>query len=322
MPADTSTSCTLEALGTYVFIGTRSSTDLPLAVQVARQILADVDETCSRFRTDSDLTRVNNHPGQWVEVDQILIAAIDTACEAARKTDGLVNPLLGRPLVTLGYDRDFDLLVAAEEESSLVPEVTPSPDIAAWQQIGLDPGGAVIIPVGTALDLGSTGKAWAADLVAAAFADLLDSPALISLGGDIRISENDGTPWEIAISERPPDLLGEPGDTVVVGLDSGGLATSSTRVRQWRRGGVRRHHLLDPRTGLPAPEVWRTATATGPNCTAANTASTVAIVLGEAAPRWLDDRGISARLVSSDGDITLVGDWPEDATTTLSGRRG
>ena len=318
MQSDTATTCTREALGTYVFIGTRSSEDLERAERMATQILIDVDETCSRFRVDSDLTRVNNHPGQWVEVDPILVAAVHAACEAARETDGLVNPLLGRPLVQLGYDRDFELLAEAEE-SPLLSDTSPAPSISAWQRIRLDPEGAVRIPTGTALDLGSTGKAWAADLVAAAFADLLEAPALISLGGDIRISEPDDLPWQIAISERPEESA-----EVTVGLDGGGLATSSTQVRRWRRGGVRRHHLIDPRTGLPAAEVWRTVTATGPTCLAANTASTAAVVLGEAAPQWLAERGVTARLVHADGSVLHLGEWPvpDPALVTAPRPRG
>ncbi len=298
---------TLEALGTYVFIGTRAAEDIPEAEAIALQITRDVDETCSRFRDDSDLSRVNDHPGEWVAVDPLLVSAVESACEAARQTDGLVNPLLGRPLVLLGYDRDFALLHQSDEVVDSVEPLPLVPDIHAWQSIGIDREGAVLIPAGTALDLGATAKAWAADLIAAAFAQTLRCSSLINLGGDIRISQADGEPWPIAIGERP-DL---PAD-VVVGLDDGGLATSSTQVRQWRRSGVRRHHIINPRTGLPATEVWRTVTATGPSCVAANIASTAAIVLGHEAPGWLTERGVSARLVSGSGDVLRVGNWPTD----------
>jgi len=301
------TTSRLEALGTYVFIGTRYAADLARAELVAMEILLDVDETCSRFRDDSDLSQVNNHPGRWVEIDPLLVAAVTAACEAARQTDGLVNPLLGRPLVQLGYDRDFKLLTECEDTEVTMPfpGAGAGPSLRSWEQIRVDPDGALLIPAGTALDLGATGKAFAADLIAAAFTEALGGPALVSLGGDIRISQHDGLPWEIAISEGP-DQAAE----VHIGLDGGGLATSSTRVRHWRRGGVARHHLIDPRTGLSATEVWRTVTATGPTCMAANTASTAAIVLGADAPEWLADRGVSARLVSSAGEVLHVGAWP------------
>lgn len=307
------TATTFEALGTTVFVAVRSPGDLTTARRLATEVLRDVDEVCSRFRPDSDLCLANAHPGRWVAVDPLLVAAVDAALGAARVTGGLVNPLLGRPLVHLGYDRDFARLVECDEDGAL-PTMAPAPDPDAWREIELDPAGALRIPVGTALDLGATGKAWAADLVAAAYAEQLDAAALVSVGGDLRIAAPDGRPWPVAVAERP----GDPPEALV-GLDRGGLATSSTRVRRWTRHGVHRHHLLDPRTGLPAAEVWRTVTATGATCVAANTASTAAVVLGAAAPRWLADRHVTARLVARDGRVQTVGTWPADDLPVAGG---
>jgi len=90
------------------------------------------------------------------------------------------------------------------------------------------------------------------------------------------------------------------------------VATSSTVRRTWRRGGVRIHHVVDPRTAAPAAPVWRTATVAAPTCTEANTAATAAIVLGRDAPRWLAERGHTARLVDHAHRIVRVGDWPSD----------
>ncbi len=297
---------TFAALGTTVFVAVRDAADLTTARRLAAEVLRDVDEVCSRFRPDSDLSLANAHPGRWVEVDPLLVAAVEAAVGAARSTGGLVNPLLGRPLVHLGYDRDFALLVEREDDDSL-PTMAPAPDPDAWREIALDPAGALRIPAGTALDLGATGKAWAADLVAAAHAEQLDASALVSVGGDLRIALPDGRPWPVAIADRP----GDPPEALVT-LDEGGLATSSTRVRRWTRHGVRRHHLLDPRTGLPAAEFWRTVTTTGASCVAANTASTAAVVLGPDAPAWLAEHGVAARLVSRDGEVLTVGSWPRE----------
>lgn len=300
------TAATFEALGTYVFLGLREGASIGAARTIAEGILADVDRTCSRFREDSDLSRANRHAGDWVEVDPILVAAVHTACDAARQTDGLVNPLLRRPLEQLGYDRDFGLLTECEHLVATPP--TP-PALNAWAHIELDPDGALRIPAGAALDLGATGKAWAADLVASAIGGELGCGAVVSLGGDIAIAPDDGAPWPIEISTLP----GEPPDTTIT-LDRGGLATSSTQVRRWSRGGIRMHHLLDPRTGLPAPLTWRTVTATGPSATAANTATTAAIVLGDEAPAWLTAHDVTARLVSTDGTVVTTGSWPAATT--------
>jgi FAD:protein FMN transferase len=297
------TVATFQAIGTTVYVGVRDAGELRLARRLAAEILVDVDEVCSRFRADSDLARVNASPGSWVEVDPLLVAAVDVAVEAARQTEGLVHPLLGRPLVQLGYDRTFDELVEIDAGFEVPLQV---PALDAWREIALDRSGRIRIPVGTALDLGATGKAWAADLIARAYEQNLCASAVVSVGGDLRIANPDGTPWLVAVSERPGDA------GTLVELGSGGMATSTTRIRRWTRAGARRHHVLDPRTGLPAVECWRTVTATGATCTAANTASTAAIVLGEEAPAWLAGRSVTARLVSHGGDVLPVGAWPAD----------
>ena len=300
----TGTHTSFEALGTTVFLAVRDARDLAQANRLSRTVLTDVDEVASRFRPDSDLSAVNREPGRWVEVDPLLVDAVAAAMAAAEQTAGLVSPLLGRPLVELGYDRDFRAVV----ERAATPEpVTPPPPVDAWREIRTDPAGRVRIPAGTALDLGSIGKAWVADLVATACEQHLSAGAVISVGGDLRVAAPDGDTWAVALSEQPGGPVSS-----VVHLDRGGLATSSTRVRRWGRHGARRHHLLDPRTGLPAAEVWHTVSAVGATCAAANTASTVAVVLGSDAPAWLRARGVTARLVDAGGAVHRTGSWPTE----------
>jgi thiamine biosynthesis lipoprotein len=98
----------------------------------------------------------------------------------------------------------------------------------------------------------------------------------------------------------------------MLAIAAGGVATSSTVVRRWRSGARTLHHLIDPRTGLPAVTPWRTATAAAASCLDANVASTASILLGDAAPEWLRARGIAARLVAVDGRVTRVGGWPAE----------
>jgi thiamine biosynthesis lipoprotein len=294
------TCATFEALGTYVFVATRAETDLDRATRLTRSLLDGVDRTCSRFRADSDLTRANARAGRWTDVDPLLVAAVGIAVEAARLTGGLVHPLLGRSLVSLGYDRD---LGALSDTGPVLPVAAPPLD--AWREIGLADG-ALRVPAGTALDLGATGKAFAADLVVAALADELDQPALVSVGGDLAVSRADGLSWPVCISEHP----GGPG--VTIWFEAGGLATSSIRVRRWRRGGTSYHHLLDPRTGMPADTPWSTATCLGDSSAGANAASTAAIVLGAEAPAWLAEHQVTARLVAVTGEVVPVGGWPAE----------
>jgi thiamine biosynthesis lipoprotein len=165
------------------------------------------------------------------------------------------------------------------------------------------------VPQGVVLDLGAVGKAFAADLVAGSIARTVGADCVVSLGGDVAVGavpDSPGHPWQVAVAEAPGD---DPAQLVV--LDRGGMATSTTTHRRWRSGGGTVHHLLDPRTGRPVERSWRTVSVAAASCVAANTASTASLVLGAAAPAWLAERGLPARLVAQDGSVTAVGGWPE-----------
>jgi FAD:protein FMN transferase len=291
---------TFSALGTYVYVATRDPGQLAAARRLTEAVLAEVDRTCSRFRDDSDLVRANAAAGHWVEVDPLLVAAVGVAVDAARATDGIVHPLLGRQLVSWGYDRDYGELV---DTGPATPPPAPGP--RSWTGLGLAED-AIRVPAGTALDLGSTGKAFAADLVAATLAGELSASAIVSVGGDLAVSRPDGEAWPVAVSGRLDELA------VIVWLERGGLATSNTQVRRWTRAGTAYHHLIDPRTGAPATSTWVTASCLGTTSVAANTASTAAIVLGAEAPAWLEEHGVTARLVAADGAVRRTGAWPVD----------
>jgi thiamine biosynthesis lipoprotein len=166
----------------------------------------------------------------------------------------------------------------------------------------------VQLPEGVSLDLGATAKAWAADAAARQITDALGIGALVSLGGDIATTGvvRQGH-WSILVSDGP----GQPEDHVTLPAGSA-MATSSTISRTWRRGGQSMHHVLDPRTSLPAPTVWRTVSVAAPTCVQANTLSTASIVRGHGAIPWLRERGVTARLVSAGGDVVRLGGWPQE----------
>jgi thiamine biosynthesis lipoprotein len=298
---------TWRALGTYVHLSTSDRAVLEPARQIAMRLLEDVDRTCSRFRKDSDLVRANASAGSWTNVDPLLLKAIGAAMEAAAQTDGLVDPTLGHALVAVGYDRDISLVLAESTDPAGVPVPARA---GAWMDIQRDPAGAVLVPHGSALDLGATAKAWAADLIVNAISAEFDSTVVLSLGGDVAVAGPDG--WPVAITET----IDDPAGAEVVHLPYGGLATSSTAARRWIRDGVMRHHLIDPRTGEPTDGRWRTVTATGATCVAANTATTAAIVLGDKAVGWLTEREIPARLVNTQGRIVRTDRWPEPEVTS------
>jgi thiamine biosynthesis lipoprotein len=274
---------------------------LEQAREIATRRLAQVDAACSRFRDDSELMQLP--AGRPVLVSAQLADLVRTALEAAQATDGLVNPTVGTVLGGLGYDRDWAEMAGDRPASPIRVRRLPS-----WRQVRLQ-GQHLTVPAGVRLDLGATGKAFTADLIAAQIAAELPVGALVALGGDIATAgpepENG---WNVLVQDRP----GDPSVTVRLAPQSA-IATSSTQGRRWTTGGRQMHHIVDPRTAAPAKVVWRTATVAAPTCAAANAFSTAALILGHDAPAWLQQQGVAARLVSASGDVVSIAGFP-DAT--------
>ncbi len=176
---------------------------------------------------------------------------------------------------------------------------------------------AVRVPTGVELDFGATAKALCVDRggerdrgrneqrrAGRAWAATSRSVALAATLG-----------WSVVVTDDHAASPDEGGQRVRI--SAGGLATSGTTVRRWQRGDDVLHHVVDPATGLPAEEHWRTVTVAAATCVDANIASTAALVMGARAPQWLSARGLPARLIAPDGAVTRVCSWPAEADEGL-----
>jgi len=304
---------TCQALGTYATVATTDPAALARAYALLTAELMAVDAACSRFRRGGELWRVNHARGRPVRVGPLLAQALAVALAAARLTDGDVDPTCGTSLARLGYDRDFAR--ARRRTSALRQPAIPAP---GWHSVDFDPElGQVRVAAGVVLDLGATAKALAADRAALTIEAELGCGVLVNLGGDIRVA---GSPpaagWRVGIADDTGFDAGpgpETGHTVLI--CTGGLATSGTAVRSWRRGSARLHHIIVPATGLPAQSCWRAASVAAATCVDANTASTAAILRGERAAAWLAGLGLPARLVRHSGEAVTIAGWPAEAST-------
>jgi thiamine biosynthesis lipoprotein len=294
------------ALGTGVRLVVTEERSRAAARAAVEGVLDAVDLACSRFRQDSELGALNRSAGHWAPVGPVLFEALEAALWAAGTTGGAVDPTVGRALRVAGYDRDFARI--PEDGGPIVVSLRPVP---GWRTIELDPDrrSARLAP-GTEVDLGSTAKGLAADRAAeAALAAAGGGGTLVSLGGDIAVA-GAAPPggWPVLVAEDHSVPLDSAGEVVLI--EDGGIATSSTRVRRWTRGGVELHHIIDPATGAPTAGPWRAATVAAATCLQANAAATAAIVMGAGAAEWLEGLGLPARLVGAGGEVLTVGGWP------------
>jgi FAD:protein FMN transferase len=301
-----------DALGTSARVAVWPPEDLGRACAAVDRVLDALDRQASRFRADSEITWLNHGGGGLFMLSDGLTEAVGVALAAARWTGGWVDPTVGDALISLGYDRDFAAIDQQRAEPPGVPVPAPG-----WDRVELH-GPMLRLPPGVRLDLGATAKGVGSDRAARAARSACGPPGgvLVSLGGDIAVagtSPRDG--WPVTVADGPdPARSAAP---QLVRLPSGAVATSSVTCRQWRRGGQSLHHIVDPRTGLPAAGPWQTVSAAAATCADANAATTAAIVAGPRAEDWLAMTGLPARLVARDGEVRYLGGWPAADGATL-----
>jgi thiamine biosynthesis lipoprotein len=303
----------IPALGTTAELLLTDPDVLVAAAAILRSKLDHIDRVASRFRADSEISKLYRDCNEVAVVSQDLLELLDVALWAAEATDGAVDPTVGGAMCRLGYDRDFSEIAGGV--TGLLPVPTPVP---GWKSIEVDTARRTVhMTPRTRIDLGATAKAWAADRAAEEVFSSLGCGVLVSLGGDVAVA---GPPPSGGFRIGLGDVSGGLPTGGAVAISAGGLATSGIAVRQWRLGGHHVHHIIDPSTGLPAEPVWRTVTVSAATCVDANAASTAAMVKGSAALSWLASRRLPARLVAMDGTVFRIAGWPDDTDTPIASK--
>lgn len=228
-------------MGTSVHVVVHGPDEL---ADLAVELVHDHEARWSRFRPDSEVSRLNDGAGSWVEVSPATVELVERAVQAHAVTGGRFDPTVLGDVIRAGYDRSYDDLDADRAEA-------PASD----RHRGIDgvevdrAGGAVRLPAGVGFDPGGIGKGLAADRICQAIDAEGAAGAMVNLGGDLRAIgfAPDGDEWTVDLD---PAATGTA--LMRVGIDQGAVATSTTLRRRWHIGGEARHHLIDPATGGPA----------------------------------------------------------------------
>jgi thiamine biosynthesis lipoprotein len=272
-------------------------------LEIVRALFTDWEHVLSRFLPESELSRLNRQAGKPIVVSDLLYHVLVTALDAAQATDGVYDPAMLDQLEKVGYDRSFDDLPETRFGFTF-----PGEPGGGWRGIHVDEGRQrVTLPEGIKLDFGGIAKGMAVD---AALEELRLNgieAALVNAGGDLAVLglPPDAEQWPISVPGRDQYWT--------LPLHHGAIATSGIAHRQWRQGDTLQHHLLDPRTGLPARgDLW-SVTVVADRCEQAEVAAKVAFILGsKQGAAFLKKHHIAGLLVRQDGSWATVEPWPED----------
>lgn len=266
---------------------------LRVAQQVEREVTR-IECKYTRFGDGGVLALLRRHPGRRVWLDAETARLIDIAAHWHRRSGGLFDVTGG------ALQRLWRFGAAAAPPDAVAVECALAHTGFArlrWEAPRLQ------LPPGMELDLGGLCKEYAVDRAHDLLAAQLDAPALVNLGGDLRVTRaRRAGPWRIGLERGDGSRAGGR----VVEVESGAVATSGSVRRHVESGGVRHGHVLDPRTGWPAKGL-RSATVVHPDATLADALSTALLVLGrERGFEVAGELGAEALVIDAEGDLAFT----------------
>jgi thiamine biosynthesis lipoprotein len=269
-------------------------------LDLAAARITELELRWSRFLHDSEVSALNRHAGRALQVSADTVALVEAMVRGWHATERCYDPSLLAALVDLGYDASRQ---SPEAVTALSPRAERRGEPGA---IGVDPEQRVVmLPAGTAIDPGGVGKGLAADIVVDELIEAGADGALVEIGGDLRVAGrapvSEG--WIVAVD------TGAAVDSTIA-LQAGGVATSTSRRRTWRTGGVDRHHLIDPATLDPSDNGCTSCTVIAGTAAWAEVFTKVAFVrsLDEAIGTF-DRHRLAASLTTEDGQRHLTTAW-------------
>jgi thiamine biosynthesis lipoprotein len=288
------------AMGGEMFAILELNTDSPPSIlEEVPHWFETWEQSLSRFRTDSELSRLNQTFDQPVKVSDTLWDVFQYALSAETITNGLVTPTVLDALLEAGYDQSFDTLPRYQSQHGLqiLSAVNPL-SVVTWDEKSK----TICLPYSVRLDFGGVAKGWAAHQTVERLKE--HGSAVMNAAGDIAISGAlaSGEPWQIGV--RNPF---EPGkDFETLKLNRCGVATSGRDRRRWSQNGLLRHHIINPNTGQPAETDVMTATVIAPTVMEAEAAAKAVFILGgEEGLKWIESDPVLAGIIVLENGLTF-----------------
>lgn len=273
---------TFHAMGSRIFIALDDDGHSQV-IENAPEWFAEWENTLSRFIPDSEISRLNQHVDRWIPVSNVLWDALQCARDAFQMSDGLVDASMLEALQRIGYTKEFESLDPNGIQPMHMATASKQPGFSSILFNNYNQ--SVLVPAGCGIDLGGVAKGWAAHQAMLRLSQY--APALVNAGGDVAISglRSSGEAWIIGIT----DPFNPESNIQVLSVKNGGIATSGKDYHRWKVNQTWVHHLLDPRTQMPAMTDILTSTIIAPSLMEAEMAAKTTFILGSRkGMKWLD----------------------------------
>ena len=262
-------------------------------VDEAIRLTRSYERLLSKTVEGSDVWKLNHANGEPVAVDPETAALLRLAVEIGEASGGAFDVTIA----SVSALWDFSAETPAVPDASALADAVRTVD---YRSIAID-GNTVTLHNGAQIDLGGIAKGYIADCVAAYLKQSGAAHACVNMGGNIVVfgGKPNGEAWTIGV--RDPNGTAEQSEEVL-SLSDGVLVTSGNYERYFILDGVRYHHILDPKTGMPVQNGLASVTILTDSSALADALSTACFVLGETNSAPLLERyGARAIFLYGDG---------------------
>jgi thiamine biosynthesis lipoprotein len=265
------------------------------AIDAVMAEMRRIDRAMSPHKPTSELSRINREAALGpVPLSAEMAMLIGRAIEFSRWSDGAFDI----SYASVGHLYDYRAGIAPDDAA-----LAAAREAIGWQQLLLDRRAGTLRfgRPGMRIDLGGFAKGHAVDRSVAILREHGIDHAMVSAGGDSHLlGDRRGRPWMIAV--RDPRREG--GAVAVLPLQDVAISTSGDYERFFEKGGVRHHHLIDPRTGRSAAGVRSVTIVADDGLTTEALSKTVFVLGAERGLALIDSLpGVDAVVVDAAGQL-------------------
>lgn len=270
------------------------------AIQATLGEMAKLETELSRFRPDSELSRLNA-AGRVEPAGSALKAILEQALEISRLSNGAFDVTV-RPVL--------DVFERAQAEDRLPDpiEIDAARALVNYRRIQWDDRSVQLADPGMSVTLDGIAKGYIVDRAASILRTRGYPNVLVEAGGDLMAAgaKEAGLPWKVGV--QPPRKQTE-GMVATFTLDGRAAATSGDYMHYFTPD-FRNHHILDPRTGH-SPQELACATVIAPSAMLADGLATAVMVLGsESGLSLASSLGCEALVVAKGGQVMHTDGFP------------
>lgn len=249
--------------------------DADKALDAMEKMLKELDGRWSAADENSALSVYNRTgiPG-WTADEAAFLQRVR---RLSQRTDGAFSPELYALMDAWGFYDDSHTVPTAEQIAAALSDER--------------------------MDLGGVVKGYAGDRAVGILKQYKVDRAILNLGGNVQTygEKPNGEAWQIGIQD--PNGGASIGTVQVHGTMA--IVTSGDYQRYFEKDGVKYHHIMDPKTGMPASSGLRSVTVISRDGTMADAFSTALFVMGleKGTEFWRSSSDFEAVFVTENGKI-------------------